>query len=130
MLSGGVALSVLARYPTSPRIGHAHRKDTRKIMIPLPTQVDLPDGGRLIAIRWQDGRTTQHVAFDLRAQCPCASCIHEFSGEQLLKIEDVDPNVAASSYHKVGRYALQFQWSDGHSTGIYTYERLRDDTTA
>lgn len=48
----------------------------------------------------------------------------------MLKIEDVDENVAASSFHKVGRYALQFDWSDGHSTGIYTYERLRDDTLA
>ncbi len=99
-------------------------------MIPLPTQVDLADDGRRIEIKWQDGRRTQHSAFELRAQCPCASCVHEFSGEQLLKIEDVDENVAASGFHKVGRYALQFDWSDGHSTGIYTYERLRDDTLA
>lgn len=95
-------------------------------MIPLPVQIDLADGGRQIDIRWQDGLRTEHSSFDLRAQCPCASCVHEFSGEQLLEIEDVEPNVVASSYQKVGRYALQFQWSDGHSTGIYTYERLRD----
>jgi DUF971 family protein len=95
-------------------------------MIPLPAQIDLADGGRQIDIRWQDGLRTEHSSFDLRARCPCASCVHEFSGEQLLEIADVDTNVVASSYHKVGRYALQFQWSDGHSTGIYTYERLRD----
>ena len=99
-------------------------------MIPLPTQIDLSKDGRQIDIKWQDGLATQHLAFDLRAQCPCAVCIQEFTGEQLLKPEDVDQNVAASGFRKVGRYALQFEWSDGHSTGIYTYERLRDDKTA
>jgi DUF971 family protein len=94
-------------------------------VIPLPSQVDLCNEGRSIAIRWRDGLQTEHQSFELRAQCPCASCVHEFSGEQLLQIEDVDPNVAAASCHTVGRYALQFYWSDGHSTGIYTYERLR-----
>ena len=94
-------------------------------MIPLPSSVEFPDAGRQIAIRWQDGLQTEHSAFEMRAQCPCASCVHEFSGEQLLAIEDVDPDVVATRYHKVGRYALQFHWSDGHSTGIYTYERLR-----
>ena len=95
-------------------------------MIPLPSTVDLPDAGRRIAVLWADGLQTDHSAFELRAQCPCASCVHELTGEQLLRVEEVDPDVAASSYHKVGRYALQFYWSDGHSTGIYTYERLRD----
>ncbi len=99
-------------------------------MIPLPTQIDLSEDRRQINIKWQDGLATQHLAFDLRTQCPCAGCIQEFTGEQLLKPEDVDKNVAATSFRKVGRYALQFDWSDGHSTGIYTYERLRDDKTA
>ena len=97
-------------------------------MIPLPAQIDLVDQGRRIAIRWQDGLATEHTSFDLRARCPCASCVQEFTGEQLLQVEDVDLEVAATSVHKVGRYALQFQWSDGHSTGIYTYERLRDSS--
>ena len=104
--------------------------DTGNKMIPLPKQINLGDDNRRIAIQWQDGKATQHLAFELRAQCPCASCIHEFTGEQLLKPEDVDVNVAVAGFHKVGRYALQFQWSDGHSTGIYTYERLRDDKFA
>jgi ATP-binding protein involved in chromosome partitioning len=36
--------------------------------------------------------------------------------------EDVYPE----SIHYVGRYALQFMWSDGHSTGIYPFEFLRN----
>jgi DUF971 family protein len=38
----------------------------------------------------------------------------------------VAQDVYPTAIHYVGRYALQFVWSDGHSTGIYTYEYLRD----
>jgi len=37
----------------------------------------------------------------------------------------VDEAVYPTAIHYVGRYALQFVWSDGHSTGIYTFEYLR-----
>lgn len=96
-------------------------------MTPLPAEVRLAEGGRRVAITWRDRLETDVSAYDLRAECPCASCVHELTGEQLLKIEDVDKDVVASSYHTVGRYALQFQWSDGHATGIYTYEGLRSN---
>lgn len=93
---------------------------------PFPVQVDLSDHGKLIKIAWQDGLSTQHRAFDLRADCPCAMCVDEVSGKRILQRENVDPEVAAAHASAVGRYAFQFQWSDGHTTGIYTYERLRD----
>lgn len=34
-------------------------------------------------------------------------------------------NIRATKIHPVGRYAIQFIWSDGHMTGYYTYEYLR-----
>jgi len=94
--------------------------------VPIPVTIDLENRGKRIQITWQDGRTGEHLAFDLRAECPCAGCVDEATGIRTLRREDVDPEVAAVEVGRVGRYALRIQWSDGHNTGIYTYERLRE----
>lgn len=95
--------------------------------IPVPLSMNLEDGGKRIIITWQDGRTTEHAAFELRAECPCAGCVDEVSGKRILLRENVDPEVGAVTATQVGRYAVQFQWSDNHATGIYSYERLREN---
>jgi len=94
--------------------------------IPVPTRIDLEESGTRIVLAWADGRVSRWTAFELRAACPCASCVDEMSGRRTLEPKDVDPGVAATAYGRVGRYAVQFQWSDGHATGIYSYERLRE----
>ena len=93
--------------------------------IPVPVRVHLADDGKRILIDWQDGLVTEFLALDLRAECPCAACVDEMSGKRTQKREDVDPGVAAVAHEQVGRYALQFHWSDGHTTGIYSYDNLR-----
>ena len=92
---------------------------------PVPRSTVLEGYGREIVIDWKDGGRTAVTAFDLRRLCPCASCVNEISGDRMLRSEDVDPAIVAVSFHKVGRYGLQFQWSDGHGTGIYTHRMLR-----
>jgi DUF971 family protein len=47
------------------------------------------------------------------------------TGVRTLRSDAVDASVYPTAIHYVGRYALQFVWSDGHSTGIYTFEYLR-----
>ena len=37
----------------------------------------------------------------------------------------VDANIRAEDYLPIGRYALQFLWSDAHYTGIYPFQILR-----
>jgi len=91
---------------------------------PIPVDIQLEDEGRTIRILWEGGRQGTFGAFDLRAECPCALCVDELTGKRTLRREDVDPKVAATSVERVGRYALQFAWSDGHTTGIYSYKRL------
>jgi DUF971 family protein len=97
---------------------------------PVPVQIDLADEGHSLNLTWQDGKTTHHRAFDLRAGCPCAGCVDEMTGKRTLRPEDVDPGVAAREVGRVGRYALRIRWSDGHDTGIYSYESLRGETDA
>ena len=83
-----------------------------------------PDGSKL-SIEWADGATSVLAPFDLRLACPCAGCVDELSGQPILNPGRVDANVYPESIHYVGRYALQFNWSDGHNTGIYPFQYLR-----
>jgi ATP-binding protein involved in chromosome partitioning len=94
--------------------------------IPIPVRIDLEDEGRRIHLVWPDGSGSELSAFDLRSRCPCAGCVDEMTGRRILDPADVAPRVAATAFGRVGRYAVQFTWSDGHSTGIYSYEKLAD----
>ena len=78
-----------------------------------------------LGITWSDGHESQYDVRALRLACPCASCIHEWTGQTLLDARAVPLDVKPSEIRPVGRYALQFFWSDGHNTGIYSFELLR-----
>lgn len=91
-----------------------------------PTEVGPTEDGTKLRISWKDGAVAEYVPYELRLLCPCAGCVDEMTGVRTLKPEDVDDTVYPTAIHYVGRYALQFVWSDGHSTGIYTFEYLRD----
>jgi len=82
-------------------------------------------GGESLTIRWADGHTSTYAARYLRGHCPCAQCVSETSGERLVFEEHVRQDVAIAAARTVGNYALQFDWSDGHNTGIYSFEYLR-----
>lgn len=62
----------------------------------------------------------------LRLLCPCAGCVDEMTGIRTLLADNVDESVYPTAIHYVGRYAIQPVWSDGHSTGIFTFEYLRE----
>ncbi len=81
--------------------------------------------GEGISIAWSDGQTCLFPHRYLRLQCACAACVEEMTGRQLLNVAMVPEDIIAVDYLEVGRYALQFLWSDGHSTGIYPFTMLR-----
>ncbi len=78
-----------------------------------------------ISINWSDEAETKYTAADLRRSCPCAGCINEWTGEKVLKAETVADDLSFSSISIVGRYALNFHFSDGHDTGIFSFDYLR-----
>lgn len=78
-----------------------------------------------LAIDWLDGGRSLIDVRALRLACGCARCIDEWSGRPLLAPDSVPEDVVPQSIQPVGRYAIQIQWSDGHDTGIYPFERLR-----
>ncbi|MHC4577819.1 MAG: DUF971 domain-containing protein [Planctomycetota bacterium] len=83
-------------------------------------------GPTTLAIAWSDGHESRLEAYDLRVACPCASCRDEITGERLLNPAHVPEDVRPRSIVSVGNYAIKISWSDGHDTGIYSFERLRE----
>jgi ATP-binding protein involved in chromosome partitioning len=83
-------------------------------------------GPRGLVIVWADGHESEYDVRDLRLACACAHCINEWTGESLLDPATVPADVHPLKIEGVGRYAIQIEWSDGHSWGIYTFERLRE----
>jgi DUF971 family protein len=84
--------------------------------------------GREVAIVWDDGVETYHEFEALRAASPSAANIGErdimgnqYGGDGPKKI----PGVEVNSWERVGNYALRFDFSDGHRTGLYSFDLLR-----
>ncbi len=79
-----------------------------------------------IKVIWKDGKESIYPARALRLNCPCALCVDEITREKLIKDEDVPQDVKPNRIELVGNYAVKVKWSDGHNTGFYTFESLRD----
>ena len=84
------------------------------------------ESNTLLRIAWADGRSCEYEAASLRRACPCAQCVDEWTGERTLKPQAVAEDIEIRDLSIVGRYALNFRWSDGHETGIYSFQYLRD----
>ena len=87
------------------------------------TDIALRDDKGLV-FTWEDGTVAEFSAFDLRAQCPCAACQDEWTGKRTLDPATIAPDIHPKNLELIGRYALKIEWSDGHSTGIYSWEFL------
>lgn len=93
------------------------------INYPQPVEISR-HGAHDVAIRWNNGQSAVYPARFLRGQCPCATCVDEVSGKRIVTESILPILVYPKKIEPVGRYAIQIFWSDGHSTGIYTWERL------
>lgn len=79
-----------------------------------------------ISIEWSDEKETSYNAAELRRACPCAACVNEWTGEKILEPGSVAEDINFSHISIVGRYALNFHFSDGHDTGIFSFKFLRE----
>src|ERR1700693_786911 len=90
--------------------------------------------GAGVDFTWADGHSSHFDFPYLRDNCPCATCNDERAKkESFANVNPVPPAVLqmykpkarAQSATQVGNYAIQINFSDGHSTGIYSYDLLR-----
>jgi DUF971 family protein len=85
--------------------------------------------GTDLAVVWEDGREDYLGLEMLRRNCPCAQCKGE--GDLLGNIHRgprrplTEASFRPRSHRRVGGYALQIDWADGHNDGIFTFESLR-----
>lgn len=90
---------------------------------------DIQQIGTELAIKWADGSESFVTLEKLRRACPCAGCKGEmdvmgnlYKGPEItLKAE----SFILRSLAQVGTYAVQPVWSDGHNSGIYSYDYLK-----
>lgn len=78
-----------------------------------------------VSIKWSDETETRYNAAELRRSCPCAGCVNEWTGEKTLKAEQITDDLTFKHISIVGRYALNFHFSDGHETGIFSFAFLK-----
>ena len=99
-------------------------------MPPYPTALEIAPDSRL-AITWSDGERRLYTVRSLREACPCATCREKrsapadpFSLPTLKQVQTEPLRIAAMQ--PMGNYAYSIAFSDGHDTGIYTFELLRE----
>jgi DUF971 family protein len=90
---------------------------------------DIQQIGSELAVKWDDGTESFFSLEALRRACPCAGCKGEMDVMGNLYRGPEKP-LTPSSFQlvgigKVGGYAIQPQWGDGHSTGLYSFDYLR-----
>ena len=90
---------------------------------------DIQQIGSELAIKWDDGTETFISLEKLRRHCPCAGCKGEVDIMGNL-YKGPDRPLSAQAFQlvrvvKVGGYALQPVWADGHTTGLYSYDYLK-----
>ncbi len=83
-------------------------------------------GPTRLEIDWKDGHTSAYDVRGLRLACRCAQCIEEGTGRPLLVEEEVPADVRPVRLSPVGRYAVHIVWTDGHDSGYYTFDYLRE----
>ena len=91
--------------------------------------------GAGVDIAWADGHASHYDFAYLRDECPCATCNDERGKKQALAaapgtpafnpLPMFKPRPHALAAAQVGNYAISINFSDGHSTGIYSYDHLR-----
>src|SRR3989442_11783049 len=88
----------------------------------FPTEIKLHQKSRLVEIAFSDGRSFRLPFEFLRVHSPSAEVRGHGPGQEILQTGK--RGIDVSSLEPVGSYAIQPVFSDGHSTGIYSWDYL------
>jgi DUF971 family protein len=87
-----------------------------------------------IKIDWKDGHHSDYPIGYLRDECPCATCTgahgtepqkSDYASKPAELFPMYKPVLKMLAVEAVGNYAVRIEWSDGHNTGIYSYDHFR-----
>lgn len=96
---------------------------------PVATHVEVSADQKTLTLTWNDGATTRITGQTLRAACPCAECVEEWSGRRTFDPASIDPEMKILEVSPVGNYALSFTFGDAHRIGIFHWTSLREMST-
>jgi DUF971 family protein len=105
-------------------MGLLDRVDFKRSASTPPEAIDLVEGGK-VRIAWPGGPAVEVAFKTLRDRCPCAGCVEEWTGRKLLDASTIPDDIRPLAIDPVGSYAVKFTWSDGHDSGLYTWDALR-----
>ncbi len=91
---------------------------------PRPTEIKLHQKSRVLEISFADGKTFQLPCEFLRIYSPSAEVRGHGPGQETLQVGK--KNVEITHIEPVGSYAIQLKFSDGHDTGLYSWDILYD----
>lgn len=142
-LKARFGLNILAQLPVMPGVSdtstrdsgsdiqafaelaeNLHREIGKRRMSSGQKPVLEPEQGR-IKITWPDGMESRLANKVVRASCQCALCVNEFTGAPILDPATVTEEIRIEDFQPLGNYAVAITWSDGHSSGIFSWEHLR-----
>jgi len=96
-----------------------------------PQQLKMLDPETL-QIKWTDGEIRRYTVNELRANCPCATCREKKTAPPppatalpVITTAEAQP-LRITKMEPMGRYAYAIHFSDGHNTGLFTLEALRE----
>ena len=106
--------------------------ETQRAASTDPADIEVSRQRREMRIRWQNGHESVFPFDLLRKECPCALCVEqrEAAPKPAALTVLTGPvvkagEVQAKDVKPIGRYAINFVWSDGHDSGIYSFGYLR-----
>ncbi|HLW82101.1 MAG TPA: DUF971 domain-containing protein [Candidatus Acidoferrales bacterium] len=106
--------------------------DIRKKPMDVKVRVSTGEG---VDITWSDAHSSHYDFSYLREHCPCATCREEHDKHGKIDAKTAGgssalpmfkPKITARAASAVGNYAVQIEFTDGHSTGIFSFAHLRE----
>lgn len=94
-------------------------------MTDSPIGIRAHQAKQILELTWPDGGVDRVEYRQIRGQCPCASCRNEWTGERILDLSTIRPDLRLEGMEAVGSYAVRLTWNDGHDSGLFTWETLR-----
>jgi DUF971 family protein len=91
----------------------------------VPTDLRASREQGVLTVCWGERQADFPFVF-LRGQCECAHCVNEWTGEKILDPGAIPRDIAVERMELVGGYAVRIHWSDGHNSGLFTWERLAE----
>jgi ATP-binding protein involved in chromosome partitioning len=130
--SGDAGTPIVVRDPSHPvarafvriseQVTKAIEKQAEAKKAPEPVEIAQEKEREIVRIKWSDGLNTQYSLSGLRGWCPCAGC--QGHGGERRFVASGTPRL--QRVEAVGNYAVRVCWADGHETGMYSFEYLRE----